>query len=546
MLTAHGISKSYGVNTILQDVTFSLNPGECTGLVGPNGCGKTTLVKLLADLDQPDSGHISLSPANLKVGYLPQSLEFDPARTLGSLLEEVLGNPEGLEAQLLEYAKALSLNPDDQELQWTYDQILSSLERYDPTQTVKQQDLLAALGLDLVPTQTAIAELSGGQKTRLGLALILLENPEVLLLDEPTNHLDIEMLEWLEAWLVEYTRHPNHAALVISHDRTFLDNTVISILDLDPLTKSVRQYPGSYTDYLEQVTAEREKQLSAYRDQVDEIRRMRQDIARTKQQSLRVELSTTSRQPGVRRIAKKVAKKAKSRQKKLDRYLRSDQRLDKPLQGWQMKLEFNGPEHLGQDVLSLEELSIGYPGHPALAAGMRGYIRLGERVALTGANGCGKTTLLRTIAELIEPVAGSLRLGASVLLGYMAQEQELLDMQMSALETVQASAAFNETEARSFLHFFLFSGDDALRPVGQLSFGERSRLNLASLVAQGCNFLLLDEPVNHLDIPSRERFEQALTRFDGTILAVVHDRYFIERFATRVWEMKYGVLIDHT
>ena len=546
MLTAHGISKSYGVNTILQDVTFSLNLGECTGLVGPNGCGKTTLVKLLADLDQPDSGHISLSPANLKVGYLPQSLEFDPARTLGSLLEEVLGNPEGLEAQLLEYAKALSLHPDDQELQSTYDQILSSLERYDPTQAVKQQDLLAALGLDLVPTQTAIAELSGGQKTRLGLALILLENPAVLLLDEPTNHLDIEMLEWLEAWLVEYTRHPNHAALVISHDRTFLDNTVTSILDLDPLTKSVRQYPGSYTDYLEQVTAEREKQLSAYRDQVDEIRRMRQDIARTKQQSLRVELSTTSRQPGVRRIAKKVAKKAKSRQKKLDRYLRSDQRLDKPLQGWQMKLEFDKPEHLKQDVLSLEELSIGYPGHPALAAGMRGYIRLGERVALTGANGCGKTTLLRTIAELIEPVAGSLRLGASVLLGYMAQEQELLDMQMSALETVQASAAFNETEARSFLHFFLFSGDDALRPVGQLSFGERSRLNLASLVAQGCNFLLLDEPVNHLDIPSRERFEQALTRFDGTILAVVHDRYFIERFATRVWEMKYGVLIDHT
>ncbi len=513
MLTAHGISKSYGVNPILQDVTFSLNPGECTGLVGPNGCGKTTLVKTLAGLELPDSGHISLSPASLRVGYLPQSFDIDPARTIAIVIEEVLGDPTRLDVQLLKYAEELSLNPEDQALQSAYDRVLSRIETHDPNQAVRQKNILAALGLEQASPQTPIRELSGGQKTRLGLALILIDNPAVLLLDEPTNHLDIEMLEWLEAWLVEYTRHPKQAALVISHDRTFLDNTVTSILDLDPLTRSVRQYPGSYTDYLDQVIAEREKQSSAYRDQVDEIRRMRQDIQSTKQQSLRVEMSTTSRQPGVRRIAKKVAKKAKSRQKKLDRFLGSDERLDKPLQGWQMKLEFGGPDHLGQDVLTLDELSLGYPEHPALAVGLRGSIRLGERVALTGPNGCGKTTLLRTIAGLLEPAAGSMRLGAGLKLGYMAQEQELLDWGLNAVETVQGLAPFNETEARSFLHFFLFSGDDALRPVEQLSFGERSRLMLATLVAQSCNFLLLDEPVNHLDIPSRERFEQALNHF---------------------------------
>ncbi len=460
MLTAHGISKSYSVNPILQDVTFSLNPGECTGLVGPNGCGKTTLVKTLAGLELPDSGHISLSPSSLRVGYLPQSFDIDPARTIAIVIEEVLGDPTRLDVQLLKYAEELSLNPEDQALQSAYDRVLSRIETHDPNQAVRQKNILAALGLEQASPQTPIRELSGGQKSRLRLALILIDNPAVLLLGE--------------------------------------------------------------------------------------IRRMRQDIQCTKQQSLLVEMSTTSRQPGVRRIAKKVAKKAKSRQKKLDRLLGSDERVDKPLQGWQMKLEFGGPDHLGQDVLTLDELSLGYPEHPALAVGLRGSIRLGERVALTGPNGCGKTTLLRTIAGLLEPAAGSLRLGAGLKLGYMAQEQELLDWGLNAVESVQGLAPFNETEARSFLHFFLFSGDDALRPVEQLSSGERSRLMLATLVAQSCNFLLLDEPINHLDIPSRERFEQALTSFDGTILAVVHDRYFIERFASRVWEMRDGLLIDYT
>jgi ATP-binding cassette subfamily F protein 3 len=272
--------------------------------------------------------------------------------------------------------------------------------------------------------------------------------------------------------------------------------------------------------------------------------RLKQDIARTKEQSLSVECSTTPRQPGVRRIAKKVARKALSREKKLKRYLASDERTDKPKETWQIKLEFGEASTSSRDssrdssreVLKLEKLAVGY-GEKVLLRDLDQQIRYGARVALVGPNGSGKTTLLRTIAGKLPPLAGRARLGANVRVGYMAQEQETFDPALTAFETLQRIASLSETEARTFLHQFLFSGDDVFRPVGKLSFGERARLALACLVAQGCNFLLLDEPINHLDIPSRARFEQALTAFEGTILAVVHDRYFIEGFAAEIWEV---------
>jgi ATP-binding cassette subfamily F protein 3 len=363
------------------------------------------------------------------------------------------------------------------------------------------------------------------------LARLLQSVPNLLLLDEPTNHLDIGLLEWLDDWLADFSG----AVLIVSHDRAFLDNTVTCMVDLDPETHYLTEYVGNYCDYLQQFLAAREKQWDAYRDQMAEIRRIKQDIARTKQQALQVEQSTTPRQPHVRRLAKKVAVKALARERKLTRFLESDEIVENPKPSWQLKLDFAALDHQSKDILVTENLSIGYHGHASLLANIRLHIRAGQRIALTGPNGCGKTTLLRTIAGNLEPLSGSVRLGSSARLGYMTQEQEHLDLLNSPLEIIQSAGTFTQTEARHFLHFFLFSGDDPLRPCGEMSYGERTRLELAFLVAQGCTFLLLVEPINHLDIPSRARFEQALAKYTGTVLAVIHDRYFIEQFATDIW-----------
>jgi ATPase subunit of ABC transporter with duplicated ATPase domains len=435
----------------------------------------------------------------------------------------------------------LAKEPDNKDLQTSYDKILQDVEHI--TQKTQPGKILDAFGLSGIPEEQLIESLSGGQKTRLGLALLLLTEPQLLLLDEPTNHLDIQMLVWLESWLSKY----RGAALIVSHDRTFLDNTVSSILELDSITHGVKLYSGNYSQYYDQKESERVKQQQMYLDQQAEIRHMQQDIARVKAQAEHTERQARSIRIGgpdfkikgyksyQQGIAKKVAQKAKAREKKLERYIKSDERIEKPRLSRQLKLDFGKQPHLGQDVLHIEEVTLGYPGQVYLLEGLNLHLRARQRVVLTGPNGCGKTTLLKAISGQLHPITGTIHLGVSVRLGYMTQEQEMINPGNSALETIMRVTTCNETEARSFLHYFLFSHDDPLRPASELSFGERSRLMLAMLVAQGNNFLILDEPINHLDIPSRSRFEQALAQYEGTVLVVVHDRYFIERFASVIW-----------
>ncbi len=536
MLTVHNISKSFGAETALKSISFNINPGERVGLVGPNGSGKTTLFRILAGEDRADTGYVRFSPPELRVGYLPQGLSPRPDDTIESFLARQAGDPQALAAEVEALAVAVAGNPSNPNLHNRYDSALVRLTAASDS-AAQAPAMLAALGLGHLPTDLPTTALSGGQKTRLGLASILLSDPQLLLLDEPTNHLDFDMLVWLEHWLTGF----KGAVLMVSHDRAFLDATAHRIIEIDPDTHTIREFTGNYTDYVEQKIAERERQWNQWRDQQAEVRRMKHDIAVTKEQSRGVERTTTPRTPGVRRIAKKVARKALAREKKLERYIESDERIDKPRSSWQMKLEFADTPASSRDVLRLEDLSVGYGDVPLLEH-LEAQLRYGARVALVGPNGSGKTTLLKTIAGQLQPLAGHVKLGPSVRIGYMDQEQKGLDPLLNAFETIRTIAPFGDTEARTFLHLFLFSGDDVFTPNASLSYGERARLTLACLVAQGCNFLLLDEPINHLDIPSRARFEQALTGFEGTVLTVVHDRYFIASFASEVWEVEGGKL----
>jgi ATP-binding cassette subfamily F protein 3 len=544
MLSVHNISKSFGITPVLLNITFNINDNEKVGLVGSNGCGKTTLLRILAGQERADSGDYSLTSPNTRMGYLSQSLETGPLETVGKYIQKLQGDLPALTQKLQDLAQSLTRDPDQKAVQVSYDAVLAQIEAASTAQGTTAA-ALAAFELDGLPDDLPVSSLSGGQQTRLGLAGLLISNPQLLLLDEPTNHLDFAMLEWLEDWLL----HTETAVLLVSHDRVFLDRTVQNIFEIDGETHLGKMYPGSYSEYLEAKNAERNQQWQAFSDQQTEIKRLK--VAARHYRDL-----ATFKKGGKADSGDKFAKgffanrslgtvsRAKSIEKRVN-HLLTDEKVEKPHQGWQMKMELENIPASSRLVLSLRHLSVGY-GNKVILNDLEQTIRFGERVILIGPNGSGKSTLLRTLAGLLPALQGQFAMGASVLPGYMAQDQsENLNPDWTVVESLQRVSTLSETNARSLLHKYLFSGDEALLPVSMCSFGMRSRLVLACLVAQGCNFLLLDEPLNHLDIPSRTQFENALADFEGTILAVSHDRYFIQRFATQIWEINADSLLAY-
>jgi ATP-binding cassette, subfamily F, member 3 len=533
MLQVRNVTKWFGDLKVLDRISFTLNRGERAGLIGPNGSGKSTLLKIITGELEPDQGSVQVTPASLRLGYLPQALEFPPGATVGDVLAAAQGERVSAEVRLAVLAEriATASNGELAEALAEYDRTLSEFDGGAGRRQADAIAVLAGLGIGDVEQTRPVRGLSGGQKTRLGLARLLLSEPDLMILDEPTNHLDITALAWLEELLSGY----NSAILLVSHDRAFLDRTVTSVLALDDVTHTLREYPGTYTDYALAVDRNLEKQWAAYQEQQVRVQRLTASIRKLSGQARNIENETIDFY--YRRIAKDLARRAVTQKRRLERMLESEDLVEKPGLTWKMKLEFPDMPRSGQDVLTITDLQAGY-GQRVVLDQVNLHLRFGDRTALIGPNGSGKTTLLRCITGQLAPWAGEVRLGRGVRLGYMAQEQETLDLAATPLALIREVAPLNETEARGFLHYFLFAGDEVFVPVGQLSFGERSRLALALLAVRGCNFLLLDEPINHLDIPSRESFERAMARFEGTVLAVVHDRYFIERFATALWSVE--------
>ncbi len=533
MLQVVNISKSYGSEVILEDVSFVANPGERAGLVGPNGSGKSTLLRIIAGVEDADSGHVVLG-SGASVAWIPQGFEVDTAQTLGEAVRRGLADHANAYERLLDVEKKMArargseLDSLIEEYGHASDEF-TLLGGYDVEH--RTAAILQGLGLGAIPDDTPLSILSGGQRTRAGLASIIASGPDVLLLDEPTNHLDIQALEWLEGYLSTYAG----AAVIVSHDRAFLDAAVTGILELNALRPGIVAYPGNYSDYADARERELEKQTAAWKDQEAERRRIERDISNTKQTALRTETSTTH--DFYRRRAKKVARKAKVRERRLERMLSSPDRVERPKTEWTMKLDFGRTPRGGSRVLLLEDVGHEYGGQ-WLFQNVDLELEHGERVALLGPNGCGKSTLLKLVMGRETPAEGSVRIGENIKTGYMPQDQAGLDWSMSPLEMVRQAANLTETEARTMLHLYLFEGDEALLPSGNLSYGQRSRLLFARLVLQGANFLVLDEPMNHLDIPSRERFEEALAAFPGTVLMVTHDRTFIDRYATGIWAVE--------
>lgn len=515
ILSAQHIAKSFGVNAVLRDVSLTVQQGDRIGLVGVNGCGKSTLMRILAGLDAQDGGEISLV-RGLRVGYLAQQNMVTSGETVWNELQKVYEQVFAMEKKLRELEDEMAHAHTDAQrfaqLSADYDRLTQRFEEADGYSWKSMvSGVLNGLGFKPAQYDQCVDSLSGGEQTRLCLARLLLQKPDLLLLDEPTNHLDMETLQWLENYLAAY----KGSVLVISHDRYFLDHVCTGIVEI--LMGSSEQYNGNYTRYIAQRQERFESRMRAYEIQQKEIERQQAIIARYRM---------FNREKSIRA--------AESREKALDRM----EKLEKPVDERAIRFSFEARRRTGEDVLQLTEMSKSF-GEKHLFHDLTLRVRAGDRVALIGPNGVGKSTLIKIIVGEEQPDTGFIRYGSNVDIGYYDQHQSTLHADKTLLDEIwDRFPQMEQSNVRGALGMFLFTGDDVFKPIHTLSGGEKGRVALTALMLRKDNLLLLDEPTNHLDMDSREVLEDALADFGGTIITVSHDRYFINRIANRIIEMQ--------
>lgn len=521
VLSCQNISKSFGTDEVLKDISFHLEANEKAAIVGINGAGKSTLLKIIMQKERADAGEVVLAK-DATLGYLAQYQDISGER---SIYEEVLssrGEVLELEARLREQEAQMNLLAGEEleRLLENYHRLSREFELLGGyTYRSEVTGILKGLGFLDEELTRKMGELSGGQKTRVSLGKLLVTRPDVLLLDEPTNHLDVESIRWLEGFLANY----KGAVVIVSHDRYFLDRVVTKVIEIFQHKGFV--YQGNYTEFAKKKAKVRKDLLRQYYRQQQEIKRQEEVIAK---------LKAFNREKSIKR--------AESREKLLDKV----ERLEKPTEEHtdvQIVLE---PEVTsGNDVLTVSNLAKAYGAH-RLFSDLSFELKRGERVALIGNNGTGKTTILKLINGLEEGDGGSITLGTNVQIGYYDQEHQLLHMEKTIFEEISdAYPQLNNTKIRNVLAAFLFTNDDVFKRISDLSGGERGRVSLAKLMLSNANFLILDEPTNHLDITSKEILESALNQYTGTVLFVSHDRYFINQTATRILELTGETLVNY-